>query len=114
MRYSRVNVAVPARSGIMGAICTMRHWLMFQRMGNIASRADAAVQQPVRDQPVTRRFISGNVLRLKLHSAVMMKPKPVHIRHDRRDMLGTAACSVNIFNPQMELTTQRARKIMRA
>ena len=44
----------------------------------------------------------------------MMKPKPVHIRHYRRDMLGTATCAVNIFNPQMELTIQSPRKIMRA
>jgi hypothetical protein len=96
----------------MGAIWTMRHRLVLERMGNIASRTDAAVQQPVRDQPVTRRLISCNVLRLKLHSAVMMKPKPVHIRQYRRDMLRTATCSVNIFNPQVELTTQSPRKIM--
>jgi len=43
----------------------------------------------------------------------MMKPKPVHIRQYRRNMLRTAACSVNIFNPQMELAIQSPRKIMR-
>ena len=74
--------------------------------------ADGAVVRASAWKPVKRSYITGGMLRLELHIAVMHKAKPLHISKDCLDMLGSTARPVNILNAKVKLTTKSARKFM--
>jgi hypothetical protein len=80
---------------------------------DIGASAEAGIEQAHLAQPVERRLIKVEPLRLVRHLAIPAEAQPFEVAKDRLDMLGPAAGAVDILDPQAEAPAMPPREVVR-
>ena len=98
----------PARPRINRPLRPMRRG---QARLNVAAGAETGVEQPHLPQPIQCRRIRIQPLRLEYNIPIPRHAQPGQILDDPRHMLGPAARSVNILDPQAKAAASVARHV---
>ncbi len=101
---------MPARARIDRPLVAMR---CRQARGDLGARAEARIKQPQGPQPIQRRLIQAEPLRLPHHGPIPAQPEPRQVALDRVDELLAAARAVDILDAQQEASAGLTRPVMR-
>src|SRR5438067_2487044 len=95
-----------AGAGIMRASGPMRR---FERCGDVGTRAEAGIDEPLRPQLLERFGVNGAAMRLNEQWLIPLEPQPDQVLIDAVDELGPAARWVEILDAQQELAAALPR-----
>ena len=99
-----------AGAGIQGSLRPVRRG---EAGGDVGARAETGIEQVLAAQPVERRVVQVEALRLEGDRTVPFEAQPFEIAQDRRDMLGPRAGAVDILDAEREAAAMRSGKVVR-